>query len=110
MLKKFAVATALLGGGTAVADPKFEFGKSEEVKKVKGTEWTATAEAGIVFTTGNSETITASGGLKATRKQGNNKLAIEASGTYAQAGIRVLEDANGNGMIDDVTEIRSIAQ
>ncbi|MDX2092489.1 MAG: DUF481 domain-containing protein [Kofleriaceae bacterium] len=110
MLKKLAVAAALVGGGSAVADPKFEFGKAEEVQKVKGTEWTATAEAGIVFTTGNSETITASGGLKATRKQGNNKLAIEASGTYAQAGIRVLADLNGNETIDSDDEIRTVAQ
>jgi hypothetical protein len=110
MLKKFAVTAAVLCGGSAVADPKFEFGKSEEVKKVKGTEWTASAEAGIVFTTGNSETTTVSGGFKATRKQGNNKLAVEASGTYAKAGLRVLEDIDGDGMITDESEIRSIEQ
>lgn len=110
MLKKFAVAAAVLCGGSAVADPKFEFGKSEEVKKVKGTEWTASAEAGVVFTTGNSETITATGGFKATRKQGNNKLAIEANGTYAKAGIRVLDDINGDGLINSVEEIRAVDQ
>ena len=80
------VAAVVLGGaGTAFADPKFEFGKADEVKKVKGTEWTAAAEAGVVLTTGNSETLTGTGGFKATRKQGNNKLALEASGTYARS-------------------------
>lgn len=110
-LKSLALAAAIIGGATASADPKFEFAKpddAKEVKKVKGTEWTASAEAGVVFTTGNSETITGSGGLKATRKAGNNKLAIEASGTYARAGIRVLADSNGNGLIDDASEIRSV--
>jgi hypothetical protein len=103
------VAAVVLGGaGTAFADPKFEFGKADEVKKVKGTEWTAAAEAGVVLTTGNSETLTGTGGFKATRKQGNNKLALEASGTYARSSIRVLDDKNDDGMINDASEIRSV--
>jgi hypothetical protein len=88
--------------------PKFEFGKSEEVEKVKEVEWTASAEAGIVFTTGNAETTTISAGLKASRKTGFNKLSVEGSMTYAQSGTRVLQDNNGNGMIDDESEITTV--
>ena len=43
---KFGVATALVcvAASSALAgDPKFEYGKAEEVAKVKGTEYTATA-------------------------------------------------------------------
>jgi hypothetical protein len=97
----------VLGHGDALADPKFEYGKPEEVAKVKGTEYNASAEAGIVFTTGNSETTTATGGLKAARKTGQNKISVEGSLTYAKSGVRVLDDNNGNGLVDDVTEIRS---
>ena len=56
---------ALVAPGLAAADPKFEYGKKEDVKDVKEVEWNATAEAGVVFTTGNSETLTATGGIKA---------------------------------------------
>ena len=92
-------------GGEAIADPKFDYGKADEVAKVKGTEYNASAEAGIVFTTGNSETITATAGLKAARKTGKNKLAFEGSLTYAKSGVRVLADTNGNGLVDDASEI-----
>src|SRR3954470_23325741 len=111
MLKTTVVATALMCGSMAYAgDPKFEYGKAEEVEKVKDTEYTASAEAGIVFTTGNSETTTASAGFKASRKKNDNKLAVEASLTYAKASVRALNDLNGNGMIDEDAEIASVAQ
>src|SRR5688500_16010700 len=101
MLKRLVVVAAALGAAPAYAgDPKFEFGKAEEVEKVKETEITASAEVGLVFTTGNSETTTISAGMKASRKQNNNKLSVEGSATYARAGQRVLFDQNGNGLID----------
>jgi Protein of unknown function, DUF481 len=82
-------AVAAVLGLTAISSaqptPKFEYGKADELKDVKETEWTATAEAGLVFTTGNSRTTTLSGALKAMRKQAKNKLSIEATGTFAQA-------------------------
>lgn len=111
MLKRLVWVSVLVGVAPAYAgDPKFEFGKAEEVAKVKGVETTASAEGGIVFTTGNSETITATAGLKASRKKNDNKLAIEGSLTYAKAGLRVLNDQNGNGMIDDDSEITTEKQ
>lgn len=91
----------------AHAQPKFEFGKADDVKDVKDTEWTATAEAGLVFTTGNSRTTTVSGALKAARKQKQNKLSIEASGTFAKAstiGVAAFRDHDGDGMNDPMTE------
>ena len=61
-----------------------------------------------MFTTGNSETTTATGGFKASRKTGNNKLALEGSGAYARSGLRVINDNNGNGMIDNPSEIQTV--
>jgi hypothetical protein len=111
MLKRLVVVAAALAAAPAYADdPKFEFGKAEEVEKVKETEVNASAEIGLVFTTGNSETTTVSAGMKASRKQKNNKLAVEGSATYARAGQRVLSDLNGNGMIDNANEITTVRQ
>lgn len=83
---------ALAGLAGAQPAPKFEYGKAEDVKDVKETEWSATAEAGLVLTTGNSRTTTATGGLKAMRKEAKNKLAIEAGFTLATTSTLVLRN------------------
>jgi hypothetical protein len=88
-----------------VSAQKFEFGKYDDVKDVKTVEWTAAAEAGLVLTTGSAETTTATGGIRASRRTGNNKLEFEASGAYAKSGIRIIMDRNGNGLIDNESEI-----
>ena len=59
-MRAFLVAAALLISTRAYAQ-KFEYGKYDDVKDVKAVEWKATAEAGLVFTTGSSETLTATG-------------------------------------------------
>jgi hypothetical protein len=110
-MRRAALAFSFVVAYPALAyagDPKFEYGKSDEVKDVKGVEWIAAAEAGLVFTTGNSETTTATGGVKASRKTGKNKLALEGSAAYAKSGLRVLLDQNGNGMIDNASEIQDV--
>ena len=105
-----ALAAALVGsiGRAHADDPKFEYGKVADVKDVKAVEWKAAAEAGLIFTTGNSETITATGGVKASRKSKDNKLSIEASAAYAKSSVRALDDKNGNGTIDNSSEVTSI--
>jgi len=109
MSKYLVVAVLCTATVSSADDPKFEYGKADEVAKVKETEWNAAAEIGLVFTTGNSETTTVSAGLKAARKTGKNKLALEGNLTYARSSLRVLDDMNGNGMIDDQDEITSVA-
>jgi hypothetical protein len=103
-------AVALLTAAPALAQPtpKFEFGKAEEVEKVKDVEWNAQAEGGVVFTTGNSETTTVTAGFKASRKTGGNKLSLEGSLTYAKSGTRVLRDTNMDGLIGDYDEITTV--
>jgi hypothetical protein len=104
-MRPFVVVAFLLASAAPAAAQKFEYGKYADVKDVKEVEWKATAEAGLVFTTGNSESITATAGLKASRKTGANMLSIEGSGAYSKAGVRVLDDKNGNGTIDNDNEI-----
>jgi len=94
-------SVCLFCGSSDGADPRYvqaatEFGK-------------ATAEAGVVFTTGSSESTTATGGIKASRKSGDNKLELEGSAAYAKSGLRVLDDANGNGTIDNESEIETVS-
>lgn len=98
----------LLAATSAASAQKFEYGKYDDIKGVKTVEWKATAEAGMVFTTGSSESVAASGGVKASRKSGNNKLEIEGSAAYARTGLRFLVDRNGNNLIDDESEITTV--
>jgi len=101
-----AATLALPALAAAQPTPKFVYGKAEDLKDVKATEWTATAEAGLVFTTGNSRTTTLSGALKANRKQQQNKLSLEASGTFAKASNVAVRDGLPPGSIlsdDDLT-------
>jgi hypothetical protein len=93
-------------------DPKFAFGKAEEAKpsdEKKAVEWTGTAEAGAIFTTGNSETTTLTAGGKVSRKAGNDRVSLEATGAYARSGIRTIDDQNGNGTIDSRDEITTVS-
>lgn len=111
MLFRLSVAAALVvatAPALAQPTPKFEFAKADEVAKVKDVEWNAQAEAGVIFTTGNSETTTITAGIRAARKTGANKLSLEGSLTYAKSGLRVIDDINGNGMIDDEAEITTV--
>ena len=108
MLKRLACVAVLVTAGTSFADPKFEYGKKEELKKP--VEYNASVEAGAVFTTGNSETTTVTGGVKAARKKGDNKISFDASVAYARSGQRVINDQNGNDMIDSTDEITTIDQ
>jgi hypothetical protein len=100
-----AAVLAATAGGAAADDPKFDYGKKDDVKDVKGPEWHATGEAGAVFTSGNSNTTTMTGGVHADRKDGDNKLTLDASATYVKTAVRVIDDLNGNGLIDNQQEI-----
>ena len=104
----FAFVVVVCGRTAFADDPKFVFGKKDDLKDVKDVEWAATAEAGLVITTGNSETRTVTAAAKASRKDGDNKLSVEGSIAYARATVRQLNDMNGNGLIDDPSEIQSV--
>jgi len=89
---------ALLPRPARAGDPKFEFGKAKELEEVEETEWSATAEAGVVLTTGNSRTTNLTGSAKASRKEKRNKLSLEATGTFARASTLVAAD-DGDGVL-----------
>lgn len=87
----------LLVPATALAqDPKFEYGKPEEVKAV---EWKASAQAGFILNTGNSRSAAFSAGLTASRKEGDNKFSVDGAAAYARSEVRTFADTNMNGTI-----------
>ena len=107
---------AVLAATTATAtpafadDPKFVYSAPPDAKDAKVVDpgaalWTAAAEGGLVLTTGNADTTSLSAGLHLSRKQGNNKLSLDAAGVYASSTTHVLNDKNGNGLIDNNGEI-----
>ncbi len=89
----FLVTPALAG------DPAFKYVKKdkEETKKV---EWKASAQGGLITTTGNSRNTSFAAGAKASRKQGFNKLELEANTAYVRSAIFLANDANGDMVID----------
>lgn len=101
-MKKHAFAFAMvLAGAANVAGaqaPKFEYGKADDVKDVKATQWTAQAEAGAILTTGNTENMTATAAVKGARKTSSNKLEFTAAVAFIESGVRkdpIDEDNNG---------------
>jgi hypothetical protein len=96
---------SLLGGRAWAQDPKFQFGKQEEVKEV---EWKAQAKAGLVLTTGNSQNTTFTAGTSLSRKEKENKFSFDAGLAYAQSSIYVLNDLNMNGTIDNRQELQRL--
>jgi hypothetical protein len=87
----FAVATLLLARAAAAQnEPTFAFGKPEEAKpQAPAVEWKVQAKAGLLQTTGNSQTLNATAGLTASRKEGNNKLGLEGGIAYGHSNINV---------------------
>lgn len=98
-----AMLVALFPTLALAADPKFDFGKQADAKKVV---YKAAAQAGFVLTRGNAEAISASGGGSFLRDDGANRFALDVSGTYVQAGISTAVDDNKDGVIS-ANEIKS---
>jgi hypothetical protein len=97
------LAAVLLSWPMSRADakpPKFEFVEPPE-KVDDGVEWKASAQAGLLMTTGNSSATTISSGFRTSRKSGRNKLALDLAGAFARATIFVATDQNGNGVVDE---------
>lgn len=111
-----ACALSALPARARADDPKFDFAKPEDKAAAAAAaaakpavEWKVSAQAGLVMTTGNSRTTTFSSGLAASRKEGGNRLALDAGGAYARSGIQLAIDDNGDGVLAP-GEIRRIDQ
>lgn len=96
------------------ADPSFQFGKLEEVK---AAVWKASAQAGLLLATGNSNSLTVSAGGSVSRVDLHNKIALDLEGRFgrttvfaAKAGLPTAMD--GTALVssyDDITTATAIS-
>jgi len=103
-----AVATLLMARKAAAQnEPTFAFGKPEEVKpQAPAVEWKVQAKAGLIQTSGNSQTLNATAGLTASRKEGNNKLGLEGGIAYGHSNANVATiTPNPTTMMDEITAL-----
>lgn len=77
---------ALISPAAAEAqqDPNFVAPVKDKKASSKAVEWNASAQAGLVVTTGNTEQTVLSAGAKGSRKQGFNKLQLDGSVQYTR--------------------------
>lgn len=87
----------------AQSNPTFTFAKPDQPKPVEvakpGTpppppappavEWRAMAKGGFTMTSGNSQTTGLVGSGSVSRKEGNNRLALDANGAYGRSNVLV---------------------
>jgi hypothetical protein len=99
------ILVCLLAPAAAFAqgNPTFQFAKPEEVKTV---EWKAQVKGGLVQTSGNSQTTGGTIAATASRKEGSNRLALEAVAAYGQSNNRVAivgtDPATGNPAVTNI--------
>jgi len=101
-----AVGALLLTRAAAgQSEPTFAFGKPEEAKpQAPAVEWKVQAKAGLIQTSGNSQTLNGTAGLTASRKEGNNKLGLEGGINYGRSNVNVADiDATTDPMNPMIT-------
>jgi hypothetical protein len=97
----FAALSLLLAGpALAQSNPSFTFAKPDAPKPAEvakpGTppppppppvEWKAMAKGGFTMTSGNSQTTGLVGAGSVSRKEGNNRLTVDANGAYGHSNV-----------------------
>jgi hypothetical protein len=103
-------ALALSGTARAQTNPTFTFSKPDEAKvdaskpPPPAVEWKAQIKGGLLVTSGNSQTTNGSIGVNASRKQGNNRLALDGGAAYGHSSVVVpVYDSPTSTQIDALT-------
>jgi hypothetical protein len=108
-----AVASLLLAApALAQTNPTFTFAKPDAPKVVEApkpppppppaVEWKAMAKGGFTMTSGNSQTTGLVGAGSVSRKEGNNRLALDANGAYGRSNVLTTEPI-GEAMITSLS-------
>src|SRR6185437_10482698 len=112
----FAAASLFMSvPALAQSNPTFTYAKPEAPKPAEVTkpgtpppppppavEWKAMAKGGFTMTSGNSQTTGLVGAGSVSRKEGNNRLALDANGAYGRSNVLTTEPA-GNPMITSLS-------
>jgi hypothetical protein len=93
MKKLWFVVVALMLSGIARAqtNPTFTYGKPDETKvdatkpPPPAVEWKAQAKGGLMVTSGNSQTTNGTFAISASRREGNNRLALDAAAAFGRS-------------------------
>jgi putative salt-induced outer membrane protein YdiY len=102
-----ALGLAVVAAAPAPAhaqDPKFAYATPEEraaAEAAKEPEWKASAQAGLLVTTGNSRITTLSAGATTSWKKDKNKLSFEGTAAYARSSIFLAVDEDASGFIEE---------
>lgn len=93
-MKWVVLVVAAIAASSATAraqsNPTFTFAKPEDAKVAANTppvEWKAQVKGGLMVTSGNSQTTNGSFAAIASRKEGNNKLALEGAAAYGHSSV-----------------------
>ena len=91
--------------------PTFDHVKApaEEEQSDQGPVWKASAQAGLLMSTGNSSATTLSSAFKSSRHEGNNRFLLDLSGAFARSTIFIASDADGSGSVD-ASEVQRISR
>ncbi|HVT07206.1 MAG TPA: DUF481 domain-containing protein [Polyangia bacterium] len=95
MKRPLVIALVLAASASARAqtNPTFTFAKPEDVKVdpaapvTPPVEWKAQVKGGLMVTSGNSQTTNGTIAASASRKQGNNKLALDGGAAYGHSNV-----------------------
>lgn len=83
-LCRFAALAVALTASLALADdPKWVYGKPEDTKGA--AVWKSNVQAGLLVSTGNARSVSASAGGLIARSDGVNKVELDANGSYIQS-------------------------
>lgn len=96
---KFAIVVLALLAASPAAAQTFTYGNADDVKDVKKVDWTGTAEAGLLITTGNARTTTVTATGKVGRVDPKNKLEIDGGLAFARSSVLTPVDADMSGDI-----------
>lgn len=82
---------AACGTARAQSNPTFTFAKPEDAKvdahKPPPVEWKAQVKGGLMLTSGNSQTTNGTFAASVSRKEGNNKLALDGGAAYGRSNV-----------------------
>jgi hypothetical protein len=98
MLRRLVLLAVVLPSVHAYADPKWTYGKFEELKQV---EWKASVQGGLVLNTGNANTLAFTVAASGSRHDGKNRIQLDAGGTYARSTVVSASDLNMSSRIDE---------
>jgi hypothetical protein len=102
MLAAAGMLVSASAGVARAADPKFEYAKADDkadAAKPAAVEWKAAAQAGLIMSSGNSRATSLSTAVTASRQAGRNKLSIDGSWAYTNSELKIVQDANGDGLV-----------